>query len=163
MVTKTELCSYTDNKIYPGRGRRHVGKDGKTYYFISTKARSLFHQKIKPVKLTWTQAWRRFNKKIRVDELSRKRSRKTTRVQKAVIGMSLDEIKRRKAESRDVRDKAHDAAVKEVKERKLKQIQAKKAEKAKTSKAAAPAKVAPKQQQANQPKKAAANAPRGKK
>jgi large subunit ribosomal protein L24e len=142
MVTKTELCSYTENKIYPGRGRRHVGRDGKTYFFISTKARSLFHQKIKPVKLTWTQAWRRFNKKIRVDELNKKRSRKTTRVQKAVVGMSLDEIKRRKAETRDDRDKKHDAAIKEIKDRKLKEMQAKKAEKAKIAKVAAPKVVA---------------------
>ncbi len=162
MVTKTELCSYTDNKIYPGRGRRHVAKDGRTYYFISTKARSLFHQKIKPVKLTWTQAWRRHNKKIRVDELQKKRSRKTTRVQKAVVGMSLDEIKRRKAETRDDRDKKHEAAIKEVKDRKLKQIQAKKQEKAKVAKVAAPSKAAAKQQ--NAPKKApAATAARGKK
>lgn len=59
MVTKTEACSYTENKIYPGRGRRYIAKDGKTFYFITTKARCMFHMKIKPVKLTWTQAWRR--------------------------------------------------------------------------------------------------------
>ena len=131
MVTKTELCSYTENKIWPGRGRRHIGRDGKTYYFISCKARSMFHQKIKPVKLTWTLAWRRFNKKIRVDELNRKRKTKTRTVQKAVVGMSLDEIKRRKAETREERDKTHDAALKQIKERKAKEVAAKKAEKAK--------------------------------
>ena len=140
MVTKTELCSYTENKIYPGRGRRHIARDGKTHYFISTKARSLFHQKIKPVKLTWTLAWRRFNKKVRVDDLNRKRTRRTARVQKAVVGMSLDDIKRRKAETRDERDKKHDVAVKEIKERKVKEMQAKKSEKAKLAKVAAPAK-----------------------
>lgn len=138
MVTKTEICSYTENKIYPGKGRRLVAKDGKLYFFISHKARSMHTQKIKPVNLTWTQAWRRFNKKIRVDELSRKRTRKTTRVQKAVVGMSLDEIKRRKAETREDRDKKHDTAVKEIKERKMKQIQTKKAELAKIAKVAAP-------------------------
>ena len=140
MVTKTELCSYTENKIYPGRGGRHIARDGKTYFFISSKARSLFHQKIKPVKLTWTQAWRRFNKKIRVDELNRKRTRRTNRVQKAVVGMSLDEIKRRKAETRDERDKKHDVAVKEIKDRKMKEMVAKKAEKAKIAKVAGPSK-----------------------
>ena len=145
MVTKTELCSYTENKIYPGRGRRHIARDGKTYYFISSKARSLFHQKIKPVKLTWTLAWRRFNKKIRVDELSRKRVRRTARVQKAVVGMSLDDIKRRKAETRDERDKKHDIAVKEIKERKVKEMQAKKVAQAKQAKVAAPAKNVMKQ------------------
>ena len=35
----------------------------KVHYFINTKATSLFKQKIKPVKLRWTQAWRRMNKK----------------------------------------------------------------------------------------------------
>ena len=73
-----------------------------------------------------------------------------------------DEIKRRKAKTRDDRDKKHDAAIKEVKDRKLKQIQAKKQEKAKVAKVAAPSKAAAKQQ--NAPKKApAATAARGKK
>ena len=117
MVTKTNLCSFTENLIYPGRGTRLVGRDGKTYYFFSAKARCLFRQKIKPVKLTWTLAWRRFNKKNRVEESSKRRTRKTTRVQKAVVGMSLDVIKRKKAETREERDKIHDAATKEVKER----------------------------------------------
>ena len=156
MVTKTELCSYTENRIWPGRGRRHIAKDGKTYFFISTKARSMFHQKIKPVKLTWTLAWRRFNKKIRVDELNRKKRTRTHRVQKAVVGMSLDEIKRRKAESREERDKKHEVAVKEIKERKQKEIAAKRAEKAKTQ-------AQSKQQKNVQPKVAKAPAKGGKK
>ena len=135
MVTKTELCSFTENRIYHGRGRRHIGKDGKTYFFISTKARSLFHQKIKPVKLTWTLAWRAFNKKIKVDDVVRKRTRKTTSVQKAVVGMSIDEIKRRKAETREMRDKNVDAATKEIKERKAKVQQQKKQQRAQQDRA----------------------------
>ena len=142
MVTKTELCSFTENKIYPGRGRKFIAKDGRVSWFISTKARSLFHQKIKAVKLTWSQAWRRFNKKNRVDEIQKRRTRKTTRVQKAVVGMSLDEIKRRKAETREDRDRKAEASAKDVKERQAKKIQAKKAEKAKQSKATAAPKVA---------------------
>merc|ERR1712117_1009964 len=131
MVTKTEKCSYTEYKIVPGRGSRFVSKDGRLHYFISTKARSLFTQKIKPVKLTWTTAWRAYNKKIKVDDIQKKRSRKTTRIQKAVVGMSIEEIRRRKAESREDRDKANDAAAKEIKDRKAKAMQAKKAEKSK--------------------------------
>ena len=134
MVTKTQKCSYTDYKIVPGRGTRFISKDGRTHYFISTKARSLYHQKIKPVKLTWTMAWRAFNKKIKVDETAKKRSRKTTRIQKAVVGMSIEEIRRRKAETREERDKVNEAAQKEIKDRKAKQLQAKKAEKAKQQK-----------------------------
>merc|ERR1712166_392657 len=118
-VTKTEMCSYTENKIWPGRGKRHIGRDGKTWVFISHKATKLFIHKIKPVKLTWTLAWRRFNKKIRVDELNKKRKTKTHRVQKAVVGMSLDEIKRRRAETRTDRDAKHDVAVKEMAAKKM--------------------------------------------
>merc|ERR1712241_1174985 len=131
MVTKTEKCSYTEYKIVPGRGSRFISKDGRTHYFISTKARSLYHQKIKPVKLTWNMAWRAHNKKIKVDDIQKKRSRKTTRIQKAVVGMSIEEIRRRKAESREDRDKANVAAEQTIKERKAKAMQAKKAEKSK--------------------------------
>ena len=136
MVTKTQTCSYTEYKIIPGRGTRFISKDGRTHYFISTKARSLYHQKIKPVKLTWTMAWRAYNKKIKVDDISKKRSRKTTRIQKAVVGMSIEEIRRKKAETREDRDKQNAAAEKEIKDRKAKQMQAKKAEKAKANKGA---------------------------
>merc|ERR1712087_939625 len=118
MVTKTEKCSYTEYKIVPGRGSRFISKDGRTHYFISTKARSLFHQKIKPVKLTWTLAWRAYNKKIKVDDIQKKRSRKTTRIQKAVVGMSIEEIRRKKAESREDRDKNADAAAKQMQQKK---------------------------------------------
>merc|ERR1712141_657560 len=131
MVTKTEQCSYTEYKIVPGRGSRFISKDGRTHYFISTKARSLYHQKIKPVKLTWNMAWRAHNKKIKVDDIQKKRSRKTTRIQKAVVGMSIEEIRRKKAESREDRDKANVAAEQTIKDRKAKAMQAKKAEKSK--------------------------------
>lgn len=136
MVTKTDPCSFSEYRIYPGRGRKFAAKDGKVYYFISKKVASLFHQKKKAVKLTWTQAWRRFNKKIKVDEISKRRTKKTTRVQKAIVGMSLDEIKRRRAEKPEEREKKLEAAKKEVKQRQQKKIDAKKAEKSK--------KVAPK-------------------
>ena len=134
MVTKTDQCSFTQYKIVPGRGTRFISKDGRTHYFISTKARSLYHQKIKPVKLTWNMAWRAHNKKIKVDDIQKKRSRKTTRIQKAVVGMSIEEIRRKKAESREDRDKTAEAAAKEIKERKAKQMQQKKAQAAKNQK-----------------------------
>ena len=120
----------------PGRGTRFISKDGRTHYFISTKARSLFHQKIKPVKLTWNMAWRAHNKKIKVDDIQKKRSRKTTRIQKAVVGMSIEEIRRKKAESREDRDKNVVTAEKDIKDRKAKQMQQKKAAASKNNKGA---------------------------
>ena len=129
MVIKTDPCSFSEYRIYPGRGKKFVAKDGKTYYFFSTKIHSLFQQRKKAVKLTWTQAWRRFNKKIKVDEVSKRRTKKTTRVQKAIVGISLEEIKRRRAEKDHERDKKMEDAKKEVKDRQKKKMEAKKVEK----------------------------------
>ena len=137
MVIKTDPCEFTELKIYPGRGSRFAGKDGKVHFFISSKARSLFHQKIKPVKLTWTQASRRFLKKLKVDDIQKKRTRRTTRVQKAVVGMSLDEIRRRRTEDGATRDKALEASKKEIRERNVKKMQTKKSVGGKKNTAAA--------------------------
>ena len=149
MVIKTDPCAFSELKIYPGRGSRFAGKDGRIYFFISSKTRSLYHQKIKPVKLYWTQASRRFLKKTKVDDIQKKRTRRTTRVQKAVVGMSLDEIKRKRAEDTSARDKQLEATKKELKDRNVKKMQAKKQEKAKQPKNVQPkapaAKAAPKQ------------------
>merc|ERR1711934_217346 len=152
MVIKTDPCAFTELKIYPGKGSRFASKDGKVHFFISSKARTLFHQKIKPVKLTWTQASRRFNKKVKIDDIQKKRTRKTMRVQKAVVGMSLDEIKRKRAEDAGVRDKNLESTKKELKDRNMKKMQEKKAAASKNVKSAsqkAPvAKAAPKIKQA---------------
>lgn len=144
MVTKTDPCSFSEYRIYPGRGRKFAAKDGKVYYFFSTKIASLFHQRKKAVKLTWTQAWRRFNKKIKVDEISKRRTKKTTRVQKAIVGMTLDEIMRRKNEKPEERDKKTEAAKKEVKARQQKKIDTKRADKSKKVAAPKSAAAAPK-------------------
>ena len=151
MVIKTDPCVFTEMKIYPGRGSRFAGKDGKVQFFISSKARCLFHQKIKPVKLTWTQASRRFNKKIKVEDIQKKRTRRTTRVQKAVVGMSLDEIRRRRTEDTATRDKALEASKKEIRERNVKKMQTKKATTG-GKKNAAPATKAPAAKAAAAPK-----------
>merc|ERR1719433_1518466 len=117
MVVKTESCCFTDYRIFPGRGRKFAAKDGKTYLFISHKANSLFHQRIKPVKLTWTQAWRRKNKKGTQQEVSRRKNRKTQKFQKAIAGMSLEDIRKKKAQRPEIRA-ATDAAAKQAKDKK---------------------------------------------
>ena len=83
------------------------------------------------MKLTWTQAWRRHNKKIKVDEIHKRRTKRTTRVQKAIVGISLDEIKRRRNEKETERDKKMEEAKKEVKQRQAKKNESKKFDKGK--------------------------------
>merc|ERR1719151_415964 len=77
-------------------------------------------RRIKPVKLRWTLAWRRMNKKGKVDETSKKRTRKVQKFQKAIVGMSLDDIKKKKAQRPELRQQAKDAAAKEAKARQQK-------------------------------------------
>merc|ERR1712186_307645 len=81
---------------------------------------SLFHGRIKPVKLRWTQAWRRMNKKGKADESAKKRTRKAQKFQKAIVGMSLEDIKKKKAQKPELRQQAKDAAAKEAKARQSK-------------------------------------------
>merc|ERR1712061_438899 len=75
----------------------------------NAKVNSLFHQKIKPVKLRWTQAWRKMNKKGKVDETGKRRTRKAQKFQKAIVGMSLEDIKRKKAQKPELRQQAKEA------------------------------------------------------
>mmetsp|Transcript_23143 Transcript_23143/g.69337 ORF Transcript_23143/g.69337 Transcript_23143/m.69337 type:complete len:161 (-) Transcript_23143:81-563(-) len=135
MVIKTDLCSYTEYRVYPGGGQKYIAKDGKVSFFISKKAESLFHQRIKPVKLRWTQAWRRMNKKGTANEQVKKRTRKVQKFQKAIVGMSLEDIKKKKAQKPEFRQQAKEAAAKEAKAR----VQQKKTAAAKpAAKSAAP-------------------------
>jgi len=39
MVIKTELCAFSEWKIYPGRGIRYVAKDGRPFLFLSKRTR----------------------------------------------------------------------------------------------------------------------------
>ena len=137
MVVRTELCSYSEYKIYPGRGIKFAQKDGKVLLFLSHKMRALQAQRIKPVKLTWTTNWRRKNKKGKAEEAGKKRTKKTVKVQKAIVGMSLDDIKKKKAAKPELRAQAKEAVLKEHKD-KAKKLQDKKAAGPKATKAAAP-------------------------
>ena len=57
------------------------------------------------------------NKKGKADEQAKKRTRKAQKFQKAIVGMSLDEIKKKKAQKPELRQQARDAAAKEAKAR----------------------------------------------
>merc|ERR1719262_1757153 len=103
--------------MYPGRGQRFVAKDGKVHTFISSKVDALYHQRIKPVKLRWTQGWRRMNKKGKADEGGKKRTRKVQKFQKAIVGMSLEDLKKKKAMRPELRQQAKELAAKEAKAR----------------------------------------------
>ena len=102
-----------------------IGCDGRTVFLGSSKAYSLTLQRKKPAKLVWTQAWRRLHKKVLSETTARKKSRKRSQVQRAVVGLSLDDIKKRAAQKPEFRNAQREAALIEVKTRKINNKQAK--------------------------------------
>ncbi|CDJ59947.1 60S ribosomal protein L24, putative [Eimeria maxima] len=98
---KTELCSFSEYRIYPGRGQKFVSRDGKVHTYIHSKEARLGRQKLKAAKLRWTLVWRRANKKSRGEAVAKRRTRKGAKIQKAIVGISLEEIKQRRAAKPD--------------------------------------------------------------
>ena len=141
MVVKTEVCTFSGLKIYPGHGILYARSDSKSFKFISRKVKSCFHQRFNPRKLAWTMLYRRMHKKGTLEDNTKKKARKVTKAAtKAVVGASLELIKAKRNQKPEVRAAAREAALREVKERaKAKQAQ-KKADK---PKAAAQAKAPP--------------------
>ncbi|KMS65238.1 hypothetical protein BVRB_038000, partial [Beta vulgaris subsp. vulgaris] len=125
-------------KIYPGHGTQFVRKDGKLLHFQNAKVASLYHQGKKAMRLTWTMAWRRINKKVRVEVVSKRRAKRRVRIQKGVAGQSLDDIRKKRAAKPVIRNLQKEAQIRAVKDRKAKAAAA-----PKTSK---PAKQLPPQQ-----------------
>merc|ERR1719218_130374 len=58
------------------------------------------------------------NKKGKADEGGKKRTRRAQKFQKAIVGMSLDDIKKKKAQKPELRRAAEAAAAKEAAQRK---------------------------------------------
>jgi len=117
MVVKTDLCHFSEYKIYPGHGQKFVGKDAKITFFLNQKVERLFHQKIKAAKLTWTQAWRRMNRKGKVEVGGRRKGKKAMKFQKAIVGLSLDDMRKKKAVRTELRSAAKEQAVSEARKR----------------------------------------------
>merc|ERR1719262_1659352 len=93
MVVNTGLCVFSEKKIYPGHGISFVKKDGKLLTFIDSKTRRLAcYEKKKAAKLCWTKNWRRLNKKETQTRETRKVRKRTVKVQKAIEGLSLQDI-----------------------------------------------------------------------
>ena len=67
MVLKTENCSWSGLRVYPGHGMRSYLRDSRTFLFLNAKVKSLFGQRKKPARIAWTTAYRKEHKKRPVD------------------------------------------------------------------------------------------------
>merc|ERR1711875_110436 len=124
---KFELCSFSGFKIYPGHGWTMVKSDGKTYKFLSAKTQRAHDLKRNPRKITWTVLYRRKHRKGIEEESTRKRTKKTQKFQRAVVGASLNDILAKRNQKPEVRKAQREQAIRAAKEAKKAAKPAKKA------------------------------------
>jgi hypothetical protein len=71
-----------------------VTRGGQLVIFSSSKVDSLYHQRKKPAKLLWTQAWRRMHKKLNVEATQKKRTRRVVKLaHRGFVGMDVQKLK----------------------------------------------------------------------
>merc|ERR1711971_1107939 len=87
-----DLCCYSGYKIYPGHGRTLVKADGKSYKFLSSRTHKAHMLKRNPRKITWTVLYRRKHKKGLEEDVTKKRTRRAQKFQRAVVGATLQDI-----------------------------------------------------------------------
>jgi len=145
MVVKTGLCVFSGFKIYPGRGIRYIRIDGRSFTFVDSKNKRNFIMRRNPRKEPWTVVYRRVNKKGITEEIAKKKTKKVQKVERGVVGASLEAIRQKRNQKPEVRAAAREAAERELKEKKA-ALAAKRGGKpaAAGAKAASSAKGAPK-------------------
>src|SRR5271154_5838559 len=112
---KVELDSFSSGKIYPGRGRLFIRGDSKVFRFNTSKSESLFLQRKNPRKISWTVLYRRMHKKGITEEVAKKRSRRTVKHQRGIVGADLATIAARRNQTAAVRNQARLAAISKAK------------------------------------------------
>merc|ERR1711909_250283 len=152
VVMKIELCAYSGYKIYPGRGRTLIKQDGKSYKFLDARTHKAHLLKRNPRNVTWTVLYRRKHRKGIEEEVSKTRTKRTQKLQRAVVGATLQDILAKRNQKPDVRKAQREQAIRAAKE-------VKKTQKA-TKKPAAAAAAKPKQPQTKASKNVQKAAPR---
>ncbi|XP_015916372.1 large ribosomal subunit protein eL24 isoform X2 [Parasteatoda tepidariorum] len=131
---KIEICSFSGLRMYPGHGKKMVKTDGKSFLFLNGKCEASHMMKRNPRKITWTVLYRRKHKKGIEEEQAKKRTRRATKFQRAIVGASLSDIMAKRNMKPEVRKAQRDQAVRAAKEKQ-------RAAKAQKKATAAPSKV----------------------
>ncbi|XP_050437322.1 60S ribosomal protein L24 isoform X2 [Adelges cooleyi] len=115
---KIGLCAYSGYKIYPGHGKTMVKADGKTFTFLNSKCERAHLMKRNPRKVTWTILYRRKHRKGQEEETAKKKTRRTHKFQRAVVGASLSDIIAKRNMKPEMRKAQRDIAIKAAKDQK---------------------------------------------
>jgi large subunit ribosomal protein L24e len=87
----------------------------QVFRFLNHKSESLFLQRKNPRKIAWTQVYRRMHKKGVTEEVAKKRSRKTVKAQRGIVGADLASILAKRTQKPEVRTAARQAAITKAK------------------------------------------------
>merc|ERR1711974_480831 len=146
-----ELCGYSGYKIYPSKGRTLVKSDGKVFKFLDGRTMKAHLLKRNPRKVTWTVLYRRKHKKGIEEEAAKKRTKRTQKFRRAVVGATLQDIIAKRNQKPEVRKAQREQAIRAAKElKKTAKAATKKAAPASTA-AASKAKSAKAAQKAQKP------------
>ena len=85
------------------------------FRFSTSKTESLFLQRKNPRKIAWTQVYRRMHKKGITEEVAKKRSRRTVKHQRGIVGADLASIVAKRNQTAAVRAQARQAAISKAK------------------------------------------------
>ncbi|XP_064088434.1 large ribosomal subunit protein eL24-like isoform X1 [Macrobrachium nipponense] len=114
---KLQLCHYSGYKIYPGHGKTMVRTDGKTFVFLNAKCERGYRLKRNPREVRWTVLYRRKHKKGMDEETAKKRTRRTQKYQRAIVGASLTDIMAKRNMKPEVRKAQREQAIRAAKEK----------------------------------------------
>merc|ERR1712156_797468 len=113
---KIDLCNYSGYKCYPSRGITYVKADGKTFRFLDGCSKKAHMLKRNPRKVTWTVLYRRKHRKGVEEETAKKRTKRTHKFQRAIVGASLNEILAKRNQKPELRKAQRDEAIRAAKE-----------------------------------------------
>merc|ERR1739847_258886 len=120
-----------------------------SYKFLSSRTHKAHMFKRNPREVTWTVLYRRKHKKGLEEETAKKRNKRTTKFQRAVVGATLQDIMAKRNQKPEVRKAQREQAIRAAKEvKKTTKATTKKAPAAGSAKAAKP-KAAAKAQKVN--------------
>merc|ERR1712154_214376 len=95
-----------------------IKADGKSYKFLSGRTHKAHLLKRNPRKITWTVLYRRKHKKGLEEDVQKKRTRRTQKFQRAVVGATLQDIMAKRNQKPEVRKAQREQAVRAAKDQK---------------------------------------------
>ena len=130
---RTEICAFSGFKIYPGHGKKYVRVDMKSFTFLNGKCAASFLMKKNPRRTNWTVIYRKINRKGSSEEIAKRRTKRTKKFQRGVVGASLETIRAKRNVKPEVRAAERQAALRQAKDKKKEKEDAKKTEKQKVT------------------------------